>query len=128
MLVTRKPRRIGRPFGTKWTRQAARSTSGNNPGSNLCLGSYEQAVAWSRRAIEANRNYPVAYLHLAAALGQLGRFDEAHSAVESALALNPTFTSARGRALMTATSDNPTYLAQLAPIFDDLRKAKLPEE
>ena len=24
----------------------------------LYLGSYEQAIAWSRRAIEANRNYP----------------------------------------------------------------------
>ena len=94
----------------------------------LCLGSYEQAVAWSRRAIEANRNYPVAYLHLAAALGQLGRLDEAHSAVKGALALNPTFTSARGRALMTSTSDNPTYLAQLAPIFDGMRKAGIPEQ
>ena len=27
----------------------------------LQLGSYEQAVAWFRRAIEANRNYPLAY-------------------------------------------------------------------
>ena len=39
----------------------------------LHLGSYEQAVAWLRRAIEANRNYPPAYFHLAAALAQLGR-------------------------------------------------------
>ena len=28
------------------------------------LGSWEQAVAWFRRAIEANRNYPHAYFHV----------------------------------------------------------------
>ena len=48
----------------------------------LHLGSYEHAVAWFRRAIEANRNNPPAYLNLAAALAQLGRLDEARSAVE----------------------------------------------
>jgi tetratricopeptide (TPR) repeat protein len=37
-----------------------------------------QAVAWFRRAIEANRNFPNAYFHLAAALAQLGRLDEAY--------------------------------------------------
>ena len=55
------------------------------------LGSYEQAVAWSRRAIEANRNFPNAYFQLAAALAQLGRSDEARSAVKAGLALNPAF-------------------------------------
>jgi TolB-like protein/class 3 adenylate cyclase len=57
----------------------------NNP------GSYEQAVAWSRRAIEANRNYHQSYFWLAAALAQLGRLEEARSAVMSGLALNPAF-------------------------------------
>jgi TolB-like protein/class 3 adenylate cyclase len=33
----------------------------------LHLGSWDQAVAWFRRAIEANRNYPHAYFWLAAA-------------------------------------------------------------
>ena len=94
----------------------------------LHLGSYEQAVAWFRRAIEANRNYPHAYFLLAAALAQLGRLDEAHSAVKAGLALNPTFTISRARAAWTAMSDDPTYLAQLEPILDGLRKAGLPEE
>ena len=34
----------------------------------MITGSYEQAVAWFRRVIEANRNYPIAYFHLAVAL------------------------------------------------------------
>ena len=92
------------------------------------LGSYEQAAAWFRRAIEANRNYPIPYFLLAAGLAQLGRLDDAHSAVKAGLALNPTFAISRARAAWTAMSDNPTYLAQLEPIFDGLRKAGVPEQ
>ena len=94
----------------------------------LHLGSYEQAIKWFRRAIEANRNNPPAYLNLAAALAQLGRLDEARSAVRAGLALNPTYTISRRRASWTAQSDDPTYLAQLEPIFDGLRKAGVPEQ
>ena len=71
------------------------------------LGSWEQAVAWFRRAIEANRNYPPAYFRLAAALAQLGRLDEARSAVKAGLALNPTFTISRARAAWTAMERRP---------------------
>ena len=92
------------------------------------LGSYEQAVAWFRRAIEANRNYPHAYFRLAAALAQLGRLDEARSAVKAGLALNPAFTISRARAAWTARSDDPTYLAQLEPILEGMRKAGVPEQ
>jgi tetratricopeptide (TPR) repeat protein len=92
------------------------------------LGSWEQAVAWFRRAIEANRNYPPAYFQLAAALAQLGRLDEANSAVKAGLALNPTFAISRARGAFTVRSDDPTYLAQLEPILEGLRKAGLPEQ
>ena len=88
--------------------------------------SCEQAVAWCRRAIEANRNYPQAHFQLAAALAQLGRLDEARSAVKAGLALNPSFTVSRARADWTAMSDDPTYPQQLAPIFEGLRMAGLP--
>jgi TolB-like protein/class 3 adenylate cyclase len=94
----------------------------------LHLGSWEQAATWLRGAIEANRNFPPAYFWLAAALMQSGRLDEARSAVKAGLALNPTFAVSRARAGWTAMSDDPTYLAQLEPILDGLRKAGLPEE
>jgi TolB-like protein/class 3 adenylate cyclase len=93
----------------------------------LHIGSYEQAVAWCRRAIEANRNYPQAYFWLAAALAQLGRLDEARSAVKAGLALNPAFSISRDLAARTARSDDRTYLAQLEPVFEGMRKAGLPE-
>jgi len=92
------------------------------------LGSYEQAVTWFRRAIEANRNYPVPYFALAAALAHLGRLDDARSTVKTGLALNPTFTVSRARAAWTAMSDDPIYLAGLEPVLEGLRKAGVPEQ
>ena len=91
------------------------------------LGSWEEAVAWFRRSIEANRNYPHPYFHLAAALAQLGRLDEAHSAVRAGLALNPVFAISRARAAWTAMSDDPTYLAGTERILEGMRKAGVPE-
>ena len=91
------------------------------------LGSYEQAIAWFRRAIEANRNHMYAHFLLAASLAQLGRLDEAHSAVKAGLALDPSFTVSRARAAWTAMSDDRTYLGQLEPLFEGMRKAGVPE-
>jgi TolB-like protein/class 3 adenylate cyclase len=92
------------------------------------LGSWEQAVAWCRRAIEANPNYPRAYFQLALALAQLGRLDEAHSSVKSGIAINPSFTVSRARVDWTALSDDPTYRTQLERILEGLRKAGVPED
>ena len=94
----------------------------------LHLGSWDQAVAWFRRSIEANRNFPYTYFRLAAALAQLCRLNEARSAVEAGLALTQTFTVSRARASWSARSNEPTYLAQLEPIFEGLRKAGVPEQ
>ena len=91
------------------------------------LGSWDQSVAWFRRSIEANRNHPYAHFRLAAALAQLGQLEEAHAVVKAGLALNPTFAISRTHAPWTARSDNLTYLAQLEPILDGLRKAGVPE-
>jgi tetratricopeptide (TPR) repeat protein len=71
----------------------------------LELGSYEDAVGLSRRALEANRNYPQAIFILASALAQLGRLDEAHSAVKEGLALNPSFAVSRVRAALAPSDD-----------------------
>ena len=91
------------------------------------LGSYEQASAWYRRSIEANRNFPHTHFHLAAALAHLGRLDEARSAVRAGLALNPAYAISRDRAVWTAVSADPTFLTALELLFDGLRKAGAPE-
>jgi tetratricopeptide (TPR) repeat protein len=92
------------------------------------LGRWEQAIPWFRLSIEANRNYPITHFALGAALAKLGRMDEAHSAVKAGLALNPAFTISRARALWTATSEDPTYLAQAELVLEGLRKAGVPEQ
>jgi hypothetical protein len=54
--------------------------------------------------------------------------EEARSAVKAGLALDPTFTIARARAVWTAMSDDPTYLAQLDQPLEGIRKAGAPEQ
>ncbi len=91
----------------------------------LLLGSDEDAVAWQRRSIEANRNFLNAHFTLAGALARLGTANEASAAVKAGLALNPTFTIRRVRT--SVISDNPTFLAQFERALDSLRKAGVPE-
>jgi TolB-like protein/class 3 adenylate cyclase len=91
----------------------------------LSLGRDDEAIEWSRRAIETNRNYAFAHFFLAAALGQLGRWEEARAAVQTGLSLDPTFTISRYRA--GASNDNPAYLAGRERIYDGMRKAGVPE-
>jgi tetratricopeptide (TPR) repeat protein len=92
------------------------------------LGLYEQAVPWCRRAIEANRNYPLPHFVLGSALAQLGRLDEARSAVKTGLAFNPAFSIARARAAWSAASDDPTYQSTIETVFEGMRKAGVPEQ
>jgi len=91
----------------------------------LWHGDDAEAVAWLRRGIEANRNFPLTHFHLAAALAWLGAVDEARAAVKAGLALNPSFTIHRYR--VGASSDNPTYLAGRERVYEGMRVAGVPE-
>jgi TolB-like protein/Flp pilus assembly protein TadD len=93
--------------------------------SKLHLAEYEEAVAWFRRAIEANRNFAFTHLSLAAALAHLGRIDEAGAAAKAGLALEPGFTIARFRA--GERSGDPVYLAGRDRIYEGMRRAGIPE-
>jgi tetratricopeptide (TPR) repeat protein len=93
----------------------------------LHLGSYEQAVSWFRRAIEANRNFAHPQFVLGVALAQLARLEEARSAVGAGLALNPSFTIARARAAWAGMSDDPRHIADYEPIYEGMRMAGVPE-
>jgi TolB-like protein/class 3 adenylate cyclase len=93
----------------------------------LHLERYEEAIGWSRKSIEANRNYPPPYFVLGAALACLNRLDEARSAVEAGLALDPSATISRSRLFWTTASDEPIYLAALERRCEGLRTAGVPE-
>jgi tetratricopeptide (TPR) repeat protein len=91
-----------------------------------CLDEYEAAVGWLRKSIDANRNNPWTYFHLAACLGHLGRPDEAGEELKAGLAVNPSFTIKRFRA--AAESDNPVFLAERERVIEGMRIAGAPEE
>ena len=90
------------------------------------LGADAEAVDWLRRSIEANRNFPLAHFHLAAALALLGSLDQAQAAAQAGLALDPGFTLRRFRA--HKSSDNPMYLAGWERLIEGMRLAGVPEE
>jgi predicted Zn-dependent protease len=54
----------------------------------LALGRDDEAVAWLRRAVEANRMYSMAQFSLAAALAQQGNTAEARAAAADRLGLS----------------------------------------
>ncbi len=91
--------------------------------SQLNLGN--EAVAWMRRGLELNRNFSVAYFHLAAELALLDELDQARTMAKAGFALDPSFTIRRFRA-GTAT-DDPIYLAGRERSYEGLRKAGVPE-
>jgi TolB-like protein len=93
--------------------------------SKLHLAKDEEAVAWFRRAIDANRNFAFTHLSLAAALAHLGRINEARATAKAGLALESSFTI--GRFSAGARSDNPVYLAGRERIYEGMRRAGIPE-
>lgn len=93
--------------------------------SKLLLADWPSAVTWLRRCIEANRNYSIAYIHLAAALALSGEEKEARTVAAAALSLDPTFSVLRYR--KNSASDHPQYLEARERIYEGLRIAGLPE-
>ena len=91
----------------------------------LQLGADAEAVAWFRRCIEANRNYPLGHFHLASALAQQGSLEEARAAAQAGLVRDPGFTLRRLRA--RPPSANPTHYAGAKRIYEGMRIAGVPK-
>jgi TolB-like protein len=89
------------------------------------LGADAEAVAWLRRSIEANRNFPFTHFFLAAVLASLGALDEARAAVQAGLSLDAGFTIRRYRE--GAPRIDPSYLARRERVCEGMRLAGLPE-
>ena len=91
----------------------------------LWLGADAEAVAWLRRSVEANRNFPLAHFYLAVALAYLNELVEARAAAQAGLALHPSFTVQRYRA--SAACSHPAYLAGRERTYAGLRMVGVPE-
>ncbi|WP_298260269.1 adenylate/guanylate cyclase domain-containing protein [Bradyrhizobium sp.] len=91
----------------------------------LQLGADEEAVVLLHRAVDMNRNLPLAHFWLATALAHVSRISEAQKAALAGLALDRTFTIARFRD--NPATDSPAYLAGREHIYEGLRRAGVPE-
>jgi tetratricopeptide (TPR) repeat protein len=94
-------------------------------GSKLQLNSDAEAVAWLRRSIEANPNWPLSHFLLAAALTLLGSLDEGRTAAQAGLALDPSFTLRRFLSL--GATSNPRSVASGMRIVGGMLKSGVPE-
>jgi hypothetical protein len=92
----------------------------------LQIGADTEATDWFSRSKEANRNHPLAHFGLAAALALVGSLDQARTAANAGLGINPSFTVRRFRD--AAFSDNPIYLAGRERVYQGLRMAGVPED
>jgi TolB-like protein/class 3 adenylate cyclase/Flp pilus assembly protein TadD len=86
---------------------------------------YEEAVEWLRRSIDTNTNSPWAHFHLGVALHLMGKATEAQAEAQTALELDPSFTTERYRSL--AFSDDPRYLATRERTMQALHAIGIPE-
>jgi TolB-like protein/class 3 adenylate cyclase len=92
----------------------------------LYLGKHDEAVEEYRRSQEYNRNHPLVFLYLGAALALGGRVEEARAEVQEGLRRLPEFTI---RTFREGTlSANPIYLDQRERLYEGMRMAGVPEE
>jgi adenylate cyclase len=86
-------------------------------------GDYVAAVEVANRTIRSYPDFPLVYRWLAAALGQLGRTEEARKALKKAIAISPTSFDmyVRNRVPWMRPEDH-------AHMLEGLRKAGMPEE
>ena len=91
------------------------------------LGRWEDAVAWSRRAIETNRTHPQPHIELAIALAQMGRVGEARASIATVMEMIPNFSISHGRAAWTAICEEPAWLAEIEAQLQVLRAIGVPE-
>jgi TolB-like protein/class 3 adenylate cyclase/Tfp pilus assembly protein PilF len=87
-----------------------------------------EAIRCLRRSTEANPNFAVTYLTLAAACSLDGRDEEARAALSEYLRRVPMMTISKLRASPSPFSTHPAYLAWRERVYDGLCKAGLPEE
>jgi tetratricopeptide (TPR) repeat protein len=90
------------------------------------LNADSEAVLWLRRGVELNRNYAIGHFRMAAALARLGHLDQARSAAQVGLTLDPGFTIRRFRSHFA--SDHPAYLSGCERACDGMRIAGVPQD
>jgi tetratricopeptide (TPR) repeat protein len=91
-------------------------------------GDYERVLDWTAEDLRTVPNDIVAWRYRIAALGLLGRLDEARRAVDRVLAINPDLTISLCRRFVEVVMKNPFKRPGVAEAYyEGLRLAGLPE-
>lgn len=91
-------------------------------------GNYDEVVNWSTEALTRIPSSVASLKYRAAALGRLGRTDEARRAVQRLLELVPNLTITRVRRHVEVEIKNPYKKPGVAEAYyEGLRRAGLPE-
>lgn len=76
----------------------------------VCDGDVERALAHAEEYTVDQPRFSLGWLHYANVLGRLGRAEEARTALERSLAVNPLMTTAYYAELMSVLSDQPSVV------------------
>lgn len=87
----------------------------------LLQGRHEEALHWTARALAEQPNFDVTHWLAIAALGHLGRLDQARRAIDTLLALAPDTTIAR-----IAAAHHGKFPERMAVVLDGMRLAGMP--
>jgi Flp pilus assembly protein TadD len=82
--------------------------------SHLALRQFEPAVLWSKRAIVSPNPGPWSHVTRAAALGHLGRSEQAHDAWQTFLGLHPSLATVEAAVKQTARLSRSEYVEVLS--------------
>jgi tetratricopeptide (TPR) repeat protein len=83
---------------------------------------YGETVEWAKCSIQRNPRFPLAWRLMAASYAHLGRMDEAHKALEEMFRLQPEFSLAAAKPILSTA--HPDFVERL---FEGLRKLGLKE-
>jgi tetratricopeptide (TPR) repeat protein len=91
-------------------------------------GNYAKALDWASQDLRDRSMNIVSLRYRAAALGLLGRLDEAQQTIQRLLAINPGLTISRFRRHIEVEMKNPfKRVGVVEAYYDGLRRAGLPE-
>ena len=91
-------------------------------------GDYARVLDWTAQDMRERSNNLVALRYRAAALGLLGRLDEARQTVDQLLAANPEMTISRCRRLVELVMKNPfKRVGVVEAYYEGMRRAGVPE-
>ena len=89
---------------------------------HFAAGKYEESVKWAQKSVQSREDLAMGYRCLAASYSGMGRDDEARTALQAVLRLQPDVSV--GHVRLDLSSADPEFMGRF---LDGLRKAGMKE-